>query len=64
MSVDIKSGVDSTLLSVDPISKAARVTLYDAQGNVIAIPDKTTLATTQDVWLFWVAMVRWAGFLV
>ena len=48
MSVDIKSGVDSTLLTVDPTSKAARVTLYDAQGNVIAIPDKTTLIAGQD----------------
>ena len=48
MSVDIKSGVDSTLLTVDPTSKAARVTLYDAMGNVIAIPDKTTLIAAQD----------------
>lgn len=47
MSVDIKSGIDSTLLNVDPISKAARVTLYDAQGNVISISDKTTLTGTQ-----------------
>jgi hypothetical protein len=29
----IQSGADATLLTVDPTSKAARVTLYDASGN-------------------------------
>jgi len=39
MSVKIISGVDSTLLTIDPTSKAARVTLYDSAGNeLLPIP--------------------------
>jgi len=33
MSVQVVSGVDATLLTVDPTSKAARATLYDSAGN-------------------------------
>jgi hypothetical protein len=40
----IQSGADSTLLTVDPTSKAARVTLYDASGNVI-VGQKTMAAS-------------------
>lgn len=35
MSVDIISGVSSDVLTIDPISKAARVTLYDPAGNAL-----------------------------
>ncbi len=47
MSLVVKSGAGTELLTVDPSSNAARVTLYDAQGNVISIIDKTTLSATQ-----------------
>jgi len=39
MSVIIKSGASSDVLTVDPTSKAARVTLYDAQGNPLTYAD-------------------------
>jgi hypothetical protein len=37
MSATIQSGATSDLLIVDPTSKAARVTLYDASGNALEI---------------------------
>lgn len=40
----IQSGVSADLLTVDPTSKAARVTLYDAFGSVIAPRDRAALA--------------------
>lgn len=36
MGVTTKSGVDNTELTVDPISKASRVTLYNPDGTVVA----------------------------
>lgn len=36
MGVEIKSGASTDLLTVDPLSKAARVTLYDVGGNPIS----------------------------
>lgn len=33
----IKSGVSTDVLTIDPTSKAARATLYDASGNVIGL---------------------------
>lgn len=36
MSAEIKSGASSDILTVDPISKAARVTLYNPDGTTIA----------------------------
>ncbi len=35
MAIEIKSGLDTTLQTIDPTSKAGRVTLYDAAGNPI-----------------------------
>jgi hypothetical protein len=35
MGVEIKSGASTDLLTIDPTSKAARVTLYDAAGTAI-----------------------------
>lgn len=35
MAIEIKSGLDTTIQTVDPLSKAARVTLYDSAGNPI-----------------------------
>lgn len=40
MGLQIISGASSDLLTVDPTSKAARVSLYDASGNVIAVIDR------------------------
>lgn len=43
----IQSGVDTTLLTVDPTSKASRTSLYDAQGTMLAIKDKAVLSGSQ-----------------
>lgn len=37
---EIKSGVDATLLTVDPTSKAARTALYDGLGNPAVLADQ------------------------
>jgi hypothetical protein len=42
----IQSGATSDLLTVDPTSKAARVTLYDTRGNVCAQKATYSAATT------------------
>lgn len=42
----IKSGASSDNLTVDPTSKAARVTLYDAAGNLVAQKRTYRAATT------------------
>ena len=47
MAIEIKSGVDASLLTVDPTSKAARVTLYDSSGNLITVADKAAKSATQ-----------------
>lgn len=44
---EIKSGVDSTKLTIDSTSKAARVTLYDARGNLMG--QKATYAASTSV---------------
>lgn len=46
MSIILKSGATSDLLTVDPTSKAARVTFYDTSGNVLAPPARTALSAT------------------
>lgn len=35
MAIEIKSGLDTTLQTIDPVSKAGRATLYDTAGNPI-----------------------------
>jgi hypothetical protein len=40
----IKSGATSDLLTIDPISKAARATLYDATGREVSPQSKATYA--------------------
>lgn len=47
MSLIVKSGATSDLWTIDTVSKAGRVTLYDAQGNPIQIVDKTVISNTQ-----------------
>lgn len=47
MSLVIKSGAGSELWTIDSVSNAGRVTLYDSQGNAIQIANKSTLSTTQ-----------------
>jgi len=47
MSIIIKSGSGSELMTVDPISLAARITIYDAQGNPIQVQNKNVLSSTQ-----------------
>lgn len=47
MAVEIKSGVDASLLTVDPTSKAARVTLFDATGVAVSALDRGAKATNQ-----------------
>lgn len=42
---EIKSGVDATLQTVDPTSKAARSTLYDALGSAAVVADQAQPAT-------------------
>lgn len=42
----IKSGATSDLLTVDPTSKAARVSAYDSAGNAIAAPNRTAVVET------------------
>lgn len=40
----IQSGLDTTVLTVDPTSKAARVSIYGADGSVIGVVDKSAIA--------------------
>jgi len=42
MSVEVKSGATSDLWTVDPTSKAARITHYDALGRIVAPQSKAT----------------------
>ena len=42
----IKSGATSDQLTIDPISKAARVTLYDANGRETSLASKRTYAVS------------------
>lgn len=43
MAIQILSGATSDVLTVDPTSKAARVTLYDTAGNALGAPDGSSL---------------------
>ncbi len=46
----IKSGASTDQLSIDPTSKAARVTIYDSSGNLIVFPaDHTTAVSPESV---------------
>lgn len=42
MSVSLKSGASSDILTIDPTSKAGRATLYDANGRVLSLDSKAT----------------------
>jgi hypothetical protein len=43
MSIVLKSGVTSDVMTVDPVSKAARVSLYDASGNLLNPLDRAAI---------------------
>ena len=43
----IQSGAGASLLTIDPTSNAARATLYDANGNVIAVQGNKAAGTNQ-----------------
>lgn len=47
MTIQIRSGATSDLQTIDPTSKAARVTLYDAAGNIALIPTASNAAASQ-----------------
>jgi len=49
MAIQIVSGATSDLLTVDPTSKAARVSLYDTAGNPIAVQNKAAASATQSM---------------
>lgn len=42
----IQSGADSTVLTIDTASQAARVSIYDAYGNSISLPADHTISTS------------------
>lgn len=46
MGIEIKSGASTDLQTVDPTSKAARVTLYDPLGNVVVQSNRAAVAET------------------
>ena len=46
MSVEVKSGATSDLWTVDPTSKAARITPYDPLGRIVAPQSKATFFAT------------------
>lgn len=49
MSVSIKSGASSDLFTVDPTSKAGRVTLYDTQGNALTYAENDQPSTPRGI---------------
>ena len=46
MSIIVKSGATSDVLTVDPTSKAARVTVYDPSGNALTSVNRAAVAET------------------
>lgn len=43
----IQSGASADTLTVDPTSKAGRVTIYDTAGNVLNLPNKSAIGSAQ-----------------
>jgi hypothetical protein len=52
MSVEIKSGATSDLLTVDPTSKAVRTTLYDTNGDELMYSNNESPTTPKGMLLF------------
>lgn len=52
MSVSIKSGATSDLLTIDPTSKAVRTTLYDTSGNSLAYAENDNPTTPRGILVF------------
>lgn len=48
----IQSGAGSDILTIDPISKAARVALYDSAGNIINIKENDFIASPSGITAF------------